>query len=109
MWFTGGGRFSAAFHVGVEPARNARAPAGDQDGELPGACQGPCRGQDRAGDRRITLSKCDSVLVINPMSFLLCARQRSAGGIASRLMTRAGLTLGVGELGFFDRFVLEFG
>jgi hypothetical protein len=60
----GGGRPSAALHVGVEPAGNARAPAGDQDGELPGARGGPRRGEDRAGERRITATKCDSIIVL---------------------------------------------
>jgi hypothetical protein len=53
-FLAGGGRPSAALHVGVEPAGNARAPAGDQDGELPGARGCPRRGEDRAGERGIT-------------------------------------------------------
>jgi hypothetical protein len=67
MWLfsPGGGRPSAAaLHVGVEPAGNARAPAGDQDGELPGARGRPRRGEDRAGERRITAPKCDSIILV---------------------------------------------
>jgi hypothetical protein len=53
-----GPRCRAALHVGVEPARHARPPAGYQDGELPGPRRRPRRRQDRpGGHRRVALPR----------------------------------------------------